>query len=99
MYDYLKEIPLSFREEYNNLVVNNNAIHHEVRYQLVILSYKEEKCIGDCLDSLINQTISPNQFEVLIINNCSYKEEFDNTEDIVKEKLKLETFFFYFFLL
>tara|TARA_Y100000356_G_scaffold24819_1_gene17453 strand:- start:3010 stop:4251 length:1242 start_codon:yes stop_codon:yes gene_type:complete len=88
MYDYLKEIPLSFREQYNNLVVNNNVIHHEVRYQLVILSYKEENCIGDCLDSLINQTISPNQFEVLIINNCSHEEEFDNTEDIVKEKLE-----------
>ena len=88
MYDYLREIPLSFKEEYNNLVVNNNAIHHEVRYQLVILSYKEENCIGDCLDSLTNQTISPNEFEVLIINNCSYEEEFDNTEDIVKEKLK-----------
>ena len=88
MYDYLKEIPLSYREEYNNLVVNNNVIHHEARYQLVILSYKEENCIGDCLDSLINQTISPNEFEVLIINNCSYEEEFDNTEDIVKEKLE-----------
>ena len=88
MYDYLKEIPLSFREQYNNLVVNNNVIHREVRYQLVILSYKEENCIGDCLDSLINQTISPNQFEVLIINNCSHEEEFDNTEDIVKEKLE-----------
>ena len=88
MYDYLTEIPLSFREQYNNLVVNNNVIHHEVRYQLVILSYKEENCIGDCLDSLINQTISPNQFEVLIINNCSHEEEFDNTEDIVKEKLE-----------
>ena len=88
MYDYLKEIPLSFREQYNNLVVNDNDIHHEVRYQLVILSYKEENCIGDCLDSLINQTISPNEFEVLIINNCSYEEEFDNTEDIVKEKLE-----------
>ena len=88
MYDYLKEIPLSFREEYNNLVVNNNVIHHEAKYQLVILSYKEENCIGDCLDSLINQTISPNEFEVLIINNCSFEEEFDNTENIVKEKLK-----------
>ena len=88
MYDYLKEIPLSYREEYNNLVVNNNVIHHEARYQLVILSYKEENCIGDCLDSLINQTISPNEFEVLIINNCSFEEEFDNTEDIVKEKLE-----------
>jgi hypothetical protein len=51
------------------------------------LSYKEENCIGDCVESLINQTISPDEFEVLIINNCSYEEEFDNTENIVKEKL------------
>ena len=88
MYDYLREIPLSYREEYNNLVVNNSDIKDSVKYQLVILSYKEENCIGDCLESLINQTISPDEFEVLIINNCSYEEEFDDTENIVKEKLE-----------
>ena len=87
MYDYLREIPLSYREEYNNLVVNDNTIHHKVKYQLVILAYKEENYIGDCLDSLINQTISPDEFEVLIINNCPKEQEFDNTEDIVREKL------------
>ena len=47
MYDYLREIPLSYREEYNNLVVNNSDIKDSVKYQLVILSYKEENCIGD----------------------------------------------------
>ena len=88
MYDYLREIPPSYRQEYNNLVVNSNHIKDSVKYQLVILSYKEENCIGDCLESLINQTTSPDKFEVLIINNCSYEEEFDNTEDIVKEKLE-----------
>ena len=88
MYDYLREIPLSYREEYNNLVVNNSDIKDSVKYQLVILSYKEENCIGDCLESLINQTISPDEFEVLIINNCSYEEEFDDTENIVREKLE-----------
>ena len=87
MYDYLREIPPSYRQEYNSLVVNDNHIGDSVKYQLIILSYKEENCIGDCVESLINQTISPDEFEVLIINNCSYEEEFDNTENIVKEKL------------
>ena len=87
MYDYLREIPPSYRQEYNSLVVNDNHIGDLVKYQLIILSYKEENCIGDCVESLINQTISLDEFEVLIINNCSYEEEFDNTENIVKEKL------------
>ena len=39
-------------------------------------------------ESIINQTASPNEFEVLIINNCSTGEEFDNTELVVKEKLE-----------
>ena len=81
MYDYLREIPPSYRQEYNSLVVNDNHIGDSVKYQLIILSYKEENCIGDCVESLINQTISPDEFEVLIINNCSYEEEFDNTVD------------------
>ena len=52
------------------------------------MSYKEENFIGECVESLTNQTISPDEFEVLIINNCSYEEEFDNTESVVKEKLE-----------
>ena len=87
MYDYLREIPPSFKHEYDNLVKNDIQIEDSVKYQLVILAYKEENLIGECIESLINQTASPDEFEVLIINNCSTEQEFDNTELIVKEKL------------
>ncbi len=87
MYDYLREIPPSYKQEYDNLVVNDKHIEDSVKYQLIILSYKEENLIGDCIESLISQIASPDEFEVLIINNCSTEEEFDNTELVVKEKL------------
>ena len=90
MYDYLREIPPVYKNEYKNLVINSGMIpcKSDIKYQLVLISYNEEKVIGGCIESIINQTASPNEFEVLIINNCSTEEEFDNTELIVKEKLE-----------
>ena len=94
MYDYLKEIPPEYKQEYKSLV--NNALpapfgtqerYDFVKYQLIIIAYREESFIGDCVESLINQTTSPYEFEVLIVNNCSIEEELDNTEIVVKEKL------------
>ena len=94
MYDYLKELPPEYKQEYKSLI--NNALptpfgtqerYDLVKYQLIIIAYKEENFIGDCVESLINQTTSPYEFEVLIVNNCSIEEEFDNTEIVVKEKL------------
>ena len=89
MYDYLREIPPVYKNEYKNLVINSGMIpcKSDIKYQLIIMAYKEENFIGECVESLTNQTTSPDEFEVLIINNCSYEEEFDNTENIVKEKL------------
>ena len=93
MYDYLKELPPEYKQEYKSLI--NNALptpfgtqerYDLVKYQLIIIAYKEENFIGDCVESLINQTTSPYEFEVLIVNNCSIEEEFDNTEIVVKEK-------------
>jgi glycosyltransferase involved in cell wall biosynthesis len=95
MYDYLKEIPPTYKQEYKSLI--NNALptpfgtqerYDFIKYQLIIIAYREENFIGDCVESLINQTTSPYEFEVLIINNCSKEEEFDNTEIVVKEKLE-----------
>ena len=95
MYDYLREIPPTYKQEYKSLIDNtlSTLLHIQercdlIKYQLIILAYKEEDFIGDCVESLINQNVSPDEFEVLIINNCSKEEEFDNTEIIVKEKLE-----------
>ena len=88
MYDYLKEIPPEYKQEYKSLIGKFIPINDSVKYQLIIIAYREENFIGDCVESLINQTTSPYEFEVLIINNCSKEEEFDNTEIVVKEKLE-----------
>jgi len=88
MYDYLREIPPGYKQEYKSLIGKFIPTNDSVKYQLIIMSYKEENFIGECVESLTNQTISPDEFEVLIINNCSYEEEFDNTESVVKEKLE-----------
>ena len=88
MYDYLKEIPPGYKQEYKSLIGKVIPASDSVKYQLIIMAYKEENFIGECVESLTNQTISPDEFEVLIINNCSYEEEFDNTEIVVKEKLE-----------
>ena len=88
MYDYLKEIPPGYKQEYKSLIGKVIPTNDSVKYQLIIMAYKEENFIGECVESLTNQTISPEEFEVLIINNCSYEEEFDNTEIVVKEKLE-----------
>ena len=88
MYDYLREIPPGYKQEYKSLIDKFIPTNDSVKYQLIIMSYKEENFIGECVESLTNQTTSPDEFEVLIINNCSYEEEFDNTESVVKEKLE-----------
>ena len=88
MYDYLREIPPGYKQEYKSLIGKFIPTNDSVKYQLIIMSYKEENFIGECVESLTNQTISPDEFEVLIINNCSREEEFDNTESVVKEKLE-----------
>ena len=88
MYDYLREIPPGYKQEYKSLISKFIPTNDSVKYQLIIMAYKEENFIGECVESLTNQTISPDEFEVLIINNCSYEEEFDNTESVVKEKLE-----------
>ena len=80
MYDYLREIPPSFKHEYDNLVKNDIQIEDSVKYQLVILAYKEENLIGECIESLINQTASPDEFEVLIVNKSTTEQECGNTE-------------------
>ena len=47
---------------------------------LVICTYNRAKFIGEALDSIAKQTLSPALFELIIVNNnCT-----DNTEEICK---------------
>ncbi len=47
----------------------------------VIITYNEEKFIGKCLDSIINQTYPKDQLELLVVDGMST----DKTREMVKE--------------
>ena len=47
----------------------------------VLPCYNVENYIGECLDSLFQQDISQNEYEVICVNDCST----DSTEDIIRE--------------
>jgi glucosyl-dolichyl phosphate glucuronosyltransferase len=50
---------------------------------VVVCSYNREKYISDALDSLLNQTLSPELYEIIIIDNNSK----DRTGEIALEKV------------
>ena len=52
----------------------------ELRISLVICTYNRDKFIGEALDSLSKQSLSPAKFEIIIVNNNSS----DNTEPVCK---------------
>lgn len=79
--EYLKEgfletLPEDYKEEYKKIFdehleeLNKNPINPECKLSLVLPAYKEEKFILSALKSLENQkNISPNDFEVIVVDN------------------------------
>ena len=51
MYDYLKEIPPGYKQEYKSLIGKVIPASDSVKYQLIIMAYKEENFIGECVES------------------------------------------------
>ncbi|MCA2501195.1 glycosyltransferase family 2 protein [Staphylococcus xylosus] len=48
---------------------------------VILPVYNVEEYIGECLDSLLNQSIGESQLEIILVNDCST----DNTEEIIKQ--------------
>ena len=48
---------------------------------VIVTCYNEERNIRDCLKTLVNQTYSSDQYEVIVVDGCSQ----DGTQSIVKE--------------
>lgn len=61
------------------------------RVSIIIPVYNVEKYIGECLDSLVEQTIEKSEIEVLLINDGSP----DNSEEICLEYSKKHSFISY----
>ncbi|MCR9172819.1 MAG: glycosyltransferase [bacterium] len=58
-----------------------NKATHPFKVSIVICTYNRDKFIGEALDSLANQTLNAENFEILIVNNNSN----DTTETICKK--------------
>ena len=48
---------------------------------VIVTCYNEEMNISDCLKTLVNQTYSSDQYEIIVVDGCSQ----DGTQSIVKE--------------
>lgn len=57
------------------------------KVSVIVTAYNLAKYIGDALGSVIDQTMG--DWECIIIDDCST----DNTEDVVKERLRMNRFF------
>ena len=57
----------------------------QIRLSLIVSCYNIENYIGLCLDSLLKQDISYDQYEIICINDCST----DNTRKIIQSYINL----------
>lgn len=57
----------------------------EFKISIIIPVYNREATIVDCLDSIANQTLDPNLFEVIVIDDCST----DDSVEIIRNYTKI----------
>ena len=58
-----------------------NMDNFEYKVTMIVPIYNMENFLADCLDSLVNQTIDPEEMEILLIDDGSP----DNSIDIMRE--------------
>lgn len=58
---------------------------------VILPVFNVEDYIGECLDSLLKQSIDESQLEIILVNDCST----DNTEEVIKRYEKVFTNFKY----
>ena len=65
----------------------STSIHNDIHLSIIIPFYNVEPYIAQCLDSVYNQDIPENEYEVICVNDASP----DNSREIVKEYQKVNT--------
>lgn len=55
-----------------------------IDFSIVVCTHNRASMLADCIESLLNQTVNKNRFEIIIVDNNST----DNTEAIVREFAK-----------
>ena len=43
-----------------------------LKVSVVVTAYNEEKYIGRCLRSLLNQTFPTDEYEIIVVDDCSF---------------------------
>lgn len=56
-----------------------------IKISIIIPAYNREKVIKHCLGSIYNQTMEKNEYEIIVVDDCSV----DNTPEIVTEYSKI----------
>lgn len=56
----------------------------QIDFSIVICTHNRASMLADCIESLLNQTVDKNRFEMIIVDNNST----DNTEETAKELVK-----------
>ncbi len=56
---------------FNHIATNMSSGHRRLKISVVIATFNEQKNIGRCLKSLRHQTLSPNQMEIIVVDNQS----------------------------
>lgn len=55
-----------------------------IDFSIVVCTHNRSSLLADCIESLLNQTVDKNRFEMIIVDNNST----DNTEETAKELVK-----------
>lgn len=55
-----------------------------MRFSVVIPAYNAEKTIGNCLESVINQDFSKDDYEIIVVDDCSP----DNQNNVIRRYIE-----------
>lgn len=53
-------------------------------FSVVIPAYNAEKTIGNCLESVINQDFSKDDYEIIVVDDCSP----DNQNNVIRRYIE-----------
>jgi len=63
-----------------------------VKISIIVCTYNRANILEDCLDSLVNQTVSGELFEIIVVNNNSTDNTFDIAEKYAKRHKNFRIF-------
>ena len=60
-----------------------------MKLSIIIPNYNDAKFIPQCLDSLINQKLNSDEFEIIIVNDGSTDNSLEVIQDYAKKTLRI----------